>query len=402
MTHQYADRVAESTTTTGTGAITLAGALTGFVAFSTICSVADTVYYSVWCVDGSGNANGVWETGFGTYSGTNTLTRTTPIKGSATTPVTLAGTSYVTLSSIASQTPQFGPDNGITMPSAGTTALTKPPTSTIQIAGKQIATRGMLTAYGPKNTEYFAQPFMGRQHVGIWTAPGGATTVPGVNGITAITASGTATARVVTPGSLAGMMRRVGYPSAATAGSLGGGRIPTATVTCGSGTLNDGSGFLMIERWVESTPAVVSGQLAFCGMSSNTGAPVATTNPNTLTNTVGIIQIPTDATQWYWYAGGSSAAFVQTAIGIGIGAPGGNSTTAWELAIYCPTDTANTYYMQLTNMTTGTIASTNITGTSAQVPQSATILAWRHFCSNNATALACGIDISSIYLETDY
>lgn len=402
MTHIYADRIAESTTTTGTGAITLGGALTGFDAFSTVCSVGNTVYYALWCVDGSGNATGVWETGFGTYSGTNTLTRTTPKAGSTTTPVTLSGTSYVALSVIASQTPQFGPDNGITMPSAGTTSLTVPASNTQQIAGRQIATRGMLTTYGPTAAEYVCQPFMGRQHVGIWTAPGGAATVPGVTGITAITASGTATARVVTPGALATMMRRVGYPSAATAGSIGGGRMAVATVTCGSGTTNDGSGFLMLERWVESTPAVVSGQLAFCGMSSSTSAPVATTNPNTLTNTVGIIQIPTDATQWYWYAGGSSANYVQTGIGTGIGAPGGNSTTAWELAIYCPNGIANTYYMQLTNLTSGTIASTSVTGTSVQVPQSATILAWRHFVSNNATALAVGIDISSIYLETDF
>ena len=42
-----ADRVKETTTTTGTGAITLAGAANNFVTFSSVLSNSDTTYYAI-------------------------------------------------------------------------------------------------------------------------------------------------------------------------------------------------------------------------------------------------------------------------------------------------------------------------------------------------------------------
>lgn len=77
-----ADRVKETTTSTGTGAITLAAAITGFRRFSAVCSVNDTVYYCIQAVDGSGVPTGDWEVGLGTYSAANTLTRTTILASS--------------------------------------------------------------------------------------------------------------------------------------------------------------------------------------------------------------------------------------------------------------------------------------------------------------------------------
>jgi hypothetical protein len=72
-----ADRVQESSTTTGTGALTLAGAYAGYRRFSAVCSTNDTTYYCIEALDSNGNPSGDWEVGLGTYSGTNTLTRTT-------------------------------------------------------------------------------------------------------------------------------------------------------------------------------------------------------------------------------------------------------------------------------------------------------------------------------------
>jgi hypothetical protein len=82
MTLQIADRVKETTTTTGTGSLTVAGAMTGFRAFSSVCGTGDTFYYGVQAVDGNGVPTGDWEVGFGTYSGTNTLARTTVLTSS--------------------------------------------------------------------------------------------------------------------------------------------------------------------------------------------------------------------------------------------------------------------------------------------------------------------------------
>jgi len=73
-----ADRVKETTTTTGTGAITLAGAEINFVAFSSVLSDGDTTYYAI--VDDS---NQDFEVGLGTYATSgNTLTRTTVLASS--------------------------------------------------------------------------------------------------------------------------------------------------------------------------------------------------------------------------------------------------------------------------------------------------------------------------------
>lgn len=77
-----ADRVLESTTTTGTGPLTLAGAYAGFRAFSAVCATNDTVNYVAEAIDGNGNPTGDWEVGLGTYSGANTLTRTTVLASS--------------------------------------------------------------------------------------------------------------------------------------------------------------------------------------------------------------------------------------------------------------------------------------------------------------------------------
>lgn len=73
-----ANRVMESSTTTGTGALTLAAAYTGYQRFSAVCSTSDTLYYCIEAIDGNGNPSGDWEVGLGTYSSANTLTRTTP------------------------------------------------------------------------------------------------------------------------------------------------------------------------------------------------------------------------------------------------------------------------------------------------------------------------------------
>jgi hypothetical protein len=72
-----ADRVAETTTTTGTSSLALGGAFTGYRRFSAVMSTSDTTKYAAYAVDANGNPSGDWEVGIGTYSGTNTLTRTT-------------------------------------------------------------------------------------------------------------------------------------------------------------------------------------------------------------------------------------------------------------------------------------------------------------------------------------
>jgi len=85
----FKDRVKETTATTGTVTVTLAGASDGFQAFSVIGD-ANTTYYTLV----SGNN---WEVGIGTYTASGTtLSRDTVLESSnAGSKITLAGTSDV-------------------------------------------------------------------------------------------------------------------------------------------------------------------------------------------------------------------------------------------------------------------------------------------------------------------
>lgn len=73
----YADRVLETTTTTGTGDLTLAGATTGYQTWNTAITVGPYAYYTI---ASSGSAE--WEVGIGYLSGSTTLVRDTILASS--------------------------------------------------------------------------------------------------------------------------------------------------------------------------------------------------------------------------------------------------------------------------------------------------------------------------------
>jgi hypothetical protein len=73
-----ANRVKETTTTAGTGTVTLLGAATGFQSFAVIGN-ANTTYYTIAAQTGT-----EWEVGIGTYTSSGTtLARTTVLANSA-------------------------------------------------------------------------------------------------------------------------------------------------------------------------------------------------------------------------------------------------------------------------------------------------------------------------------
>ena len=67
-----ADRVRETSTTVGTGSITLDGAVTGYQSFDAVLNTADTTFYTI---ADQGGPN--WEVGLGTFTAPSTLARTT-------------------------------------------------------------------------------------------------------------------------------------------------------------------------------------------------------------------------------------------------------------------------------------------------------------------------------------
>jgi hypothetical protein len=114
------DRVKETTTTTGTGTVTLSGAATGFQSFSAIGNTNETYY----CIAGQGTSE--WEVGIGTYTSSGTtLSRTTVLSSSNSGSLVTfsAGTKDVFCTfpaGIALQQPQYN------LYTSGTTTWTAP------------------------------------------------------------------------------------------------------------------------------------------------------------------------------------------------------------------------------------------------------------------------------------
>lgn len=121
------DRVKETTTTTGTGDVTLAGAVSQFRAFSAVAANGDVLFYAI-----VGQSGTEWEVGYGTYnSGPNTITRTQVLASSNSGALVnfSAGTKDVFITIPAQQT---------VMPAAkNLTAESQvlPPNSTLYVAG---------------------------------------------------------------------------------------------------------------------------------------------------------------------------------------------------------------------------------------------------------------------------
>ena len=80
-----ADRVQETSTTTGTGTLTLAGAVSGYQTFTAGIGNGNTCYYTIQ------SDTGAWEVGVGTV-GAGTLARTTLISSSSGSAISFSGT----------------------------------------------------------------------------------------------------------------------------------------------------------------------------------------------------------------------------------------------------------------------------------------------------------------------
>lgn len=293
-------------------------------------------------------------------------------------------------------------DSEVTFPMVAAPAT--PAAGNFNFFGKKLGnTRVMPAAIGPSGMGYTLQPAMWRQKVSRWNPGGNATTVPGVDGFAAMTVVGTATARNVATTNLLTRMRRLSYVSAATAGSACSVRS-ASMFTAGDGGATPLGGFFASFRFAASDAAAVSGVRMFVGVDS---AAPTNVEMNTRTNNFGIAQLSTDATQLYLVYGGSAA---QTAVALGTGFPIHNGTVGvttgvpYDFTIWCPPSSNGVFNWQLDRLDTGTSTGGTVTpGTpGTQTPANTTLLSTSVYRVNNATALAVAMDVSNIYVETDY
>ena len=264
-----------------------------------------------------------------------------------------------------------------------------PAADTISIYGSKRAGRMNLTQMGPSGLDTTLQPHLGGNKIGLWIPPGNATTVPGVFGIGTLTAVGTATARTIATTTVASRMARLGYVSAATAGSLTSLREAQNKYSTGGGS--GIGGFYYRLRFVPSNAAAVSGERFFAGLWATTTA-ATNVEPNTLTNCAGICQLST-STNLQVYAAGASAS---SAVDLGTNFPAaGLGVDAYEFSMFA--NASGSIQWQVDRIGTAFTAS----GTFAAVPTSTTLMGHQIWKTNNATALAVGFDICTLYIETD-
>ena len=256
---------------------------------------------------------------------------------------------------------------------------------------KKIAGRVMAAQIGPTGLDTALQAHLGGNKVALWMPPGGSTTVPGVFGMAALTATGTVTARPVATTNLLTRMTRLGYVSAATAGALAGGREAVAKFTTGAG--HGLGGFFARYRFGISDAATVAGARMFIGLDALTAAPT-NIDPSTKINCLGVGQIGA-SNNLHIIRGNATA---KTPIDLGANFPANTNADAYELSLFAPP--AGGCYWQVRRLNT-TFEATGFLP-STEIPIATQLLCHQLWRCNNATALAVGLDVCGIYIETDH
>lgn len=219
--------------------------------------------------------------------------------------------------------------------------------------------------------------------VSMWHAPGNGTAALDVLGAAAATVLGTATTRNVATTNRITQQRRIGYVSAATAGSLCGSR---SAASQWFGSMGGNAGYVFRARFTPSDAASVSGARMFIGV-----IPAATpTNvePSSLLNILGVCQISTSANLQLIHNDGTGTATL-TDLGTGFPADGA-SNAVYELTL---TVTPGSVTYSIVRLDTGGTSSGTWT---TDIPADTTLVGWSAWRCNNATALACGIDLAQV------
>ncbi len=281
-----------------------------------------------------------------------------------------------------------------------TNAPTLPASGSVTIGVRRLAGADMLAMRSAQGSERIVQPHLGRTTLVKVDGTSGATALSfiGVHSGT-FTLAGTLTARPTAATSRATRAKRTGLVSAAAAGSIAGltaqsSNTPGVTMGTGAGL----GGFHAIIRWVPSDAATVTGARQFIGLRAQSFP--TNVEPSTLTNHIGVAQLSTSANLFLVY-GGSAA---QAAIDLGANFPaGGLSADLYELMLFADPNDATQVSYRVERLNTGHIAEGGLTNTvpGTTLPASTQMLGLGLWRTNNATALAVGVDLVAMSILSD-
>ena len=237
-----ADRVKDTSTTTGTGDITVSGSAPfGYRTFSTVMSVADTFYYAI-----QGQSTAEWEIGVGTYASSNQFARTTVLASSASGSAVSfsSGTKNVFLTLAATRTLQL--KSGDT-PTAGSIPYGDGSTlsySSVGTSGQVLVSGGSGSpTWSSAGTGSVTSVAVSGGTTGLTTSGGPVTTSGTITiaGTLAIANGGTNSTATPTAGTIPyGTGTALAYSPTGTSGQVltsGGAGAPTWTTVTGTGTV---------------------------------------------------------------------------------------------------------------------------------------------------------------------
>ena len=272
--------------------------------------------------------------------------------------------------------------------SEGATIAT--PTAGLTTYAKDLGGRQMFAQRGKSGVDYSFQPFLARNSVFLHRANGNSAASTTLGNV-APTAAGTATVRNVATTNFFTWTRRIGYISATTGNASSG--LRHSQLQYGIGNAAGLGGFHFVARFGISDLALATGARLFVGLTSST-AILGNAEPSSFANIIGVGLDAADTTLQIMHNDGAGTA---TKINLGASFPESTNTDFYELALYCAPNGTTVFY-EVVNLTTGVETSGSIT---TNLPLNTQLLTWQIWRHNVATGIAVGIDVSSVYLETD-
>ncbi len=378
MAHLVRDDVQESSASSGTGNLTLAGAVGNYRSFSGAGFVNnDTAYVKI-----EHDTLNQKEVCLATWTTGGILVRGAVFWGTN-------GTSAVNFSAGGLQISIVDPQGAAQW--FDDIATPASPATGFLLFSRNIAGRRVPYVQDPSGDPYALQASLWRNKRFELVAHGNATAISNIGLLNSVT--GTATARNVATTSFFTMARRLGFVSAATAGSSAGTRHGVNQWARGDAAGK--GGFLYSARFGVSDAAAVAAARMFVGMQASASV-IGNVNPSTLANIIGVGSDNAETTLRIMHNDGAGAA---TTIDLGANFPSNTlSTDLYELTLYCAPNASSVFY-RVERLNTGHVAEGTIT---TDLPANTTLLSPQIWRNNGATAAAVGIDCVGQYLETDY
>lgn len=403
MAHIVEDRVKDTTTTTGTGNVTLSGsAPTGYRTFGSVLSNNDTTFYCI-----AGQSGGEWEVGLGTYvSATPALARTTVLASSnANAAVSFsAGTKDVFMTAAADRLPMLNNELAIILPKVTVASVSVPATDTIGFFARNIGGRMLPKIIGPSGLDTALQPALFGNRIAMFIPSTGTTgTGSGTSIGPAWTSNGTVThpTPATTSPAMSNQMKRTRYANVVTTTNQQlGPRFNAASEqqfwrgnAAGLGGFFFATRFI-VELWAASTCRI------FAGLASTSTGSVCISD-TVINDVCGLWHDTTDPN-----SGANSFNFVtrntvtttKQSIALSNAIAAGNS---YDFYMFCPPN-GSTIYWRLDDIVNGVSYEGS---TSTTLPTNTAFMQPQVQMSNgtaNVTATTVAIGVAGIYVESDH